>query len=276
MFGYVIIGIHGLSNKPEANLLEKWWSDAILEGLKVNEGFKNIKINFKSVYWADVMYEKPEEEPTPSYTPAKKGAIKQYKDGWKDEIRNVATESAEKIFDFSKKYFGMDFIADEILKAKLNDLSRYYEDIKIKNKLRGLLEKEILNNSDKRIMVIAHSMGSIIAYDVLRELGKKNGKLAVDHFITIGSPLGLPHVIYKIEEESNLLRTPTIVKKWSNFADRRDPVAFDERLKDDYEENDFGIKVIDDLVYNDCDGIGHTAFGYLRTPEISKQIKKFI
>jgi len=34
----VIIGIHGLSNKPEPQILKKGWKDAILEGLKKNAG----------------------------------------------------------------------------------------------------------------------------------------------------------------------------------------------------------------------------------------------
>lgn len=68
-------------------------------------------------------------------------------------------------------------------------------------------------------MVIAHSMGTIISYDVLREIGREHPGMTVEHYVTIGSPLGLPHVKKKISEENRLVRTPSIVRRWSNLAD---------------------------------------------------------
>lgn len=48
------------------------------------------------------------------------------------------------------------------------------------------------------------------------------------------------------------VRTPSVVSKdWKNFADRKDPVALDAHLSDDYGVNRRSIAVIDDLVYND-------------------------
>jgi hypothetical protein len=54
-------------------------------------------------------------------------------------------------------------------------------------------------------------MGSIIAYDVLRIIRRETPPVPVDHFVTIGSPLGLPHVKTKIYEENDLVRTPSVV-----------------------------------------------------------------
>ena len=68
----------------------------------------------------------------------------------------------------------------------------------------------------------------------------------------------------------------SIVKKWSNFADKRDPVAMDVHLSDDFEPNAYGIRPEDDLVANDWGGIHHKSYGYLRTPEVSQIIKNFI
>lgn len=93
-------------------------------------------------------------------------------------------------------------------------------------------------------------MGSIIAYDVLRIIGRETPPVQVDHFVTIGSPLGLPHVKTKIYEENDLVRTPSVVGRWTNFADRRDIVAVEAKLGDDYEANDQGVKVVDVPVIN--------------------------
>ena len=272
---HIIIGIHGLSNKPAPDVLEKGWKDAILEGLKKNEGVDDISLNFLSVYWADKMY--PAYDPEPDlYKEAKEGAIKTYHENWLDSVKGTTFDWAGDVIDSMKKHFGMDALADKVLEEKLKDLSRYYEEENIRQSLRNLLREAVLENKDKRIMLLSHSMGTIIAYDVLRLIGKQFPRLIVDHLVTLGSPLGLPHVKYKIAQESSLVRTPSIVKKWSNFADKRDPVAIDTKLAGDYEANSSGVKVEDDLVANDWSGIHHKSYGYLRTPEVSRVINNFI
>lgn len=154
----------------------------------------------------------------------------------------------------------------------------YYTNEEIREELRNRFEKIILEhaNAGNRIMVVSHSMGTIIAYDVLRKLGKDTPSFSIEHFVTLGSPLGLSHVKYMIKKENQLVRTPSLVKKWSNLADRRDPVALDTHLSDDYEANDYDVKVTDELVLNDWGSINHKSYGYLRTPEFTDLLKKFI
>ena len=271
----VIIGIHGLSNKPAEDVLADGWKSAIIEGLKKNQKIDNPDINFKSVYWADVMYD--EIDPNPDlYREAENGSIKTYEENWLDSAREGVFDWGGDILDSMKKYLGVDQIADGVLKHKLVDLSRYYEDSNIRKTLRKRLENEILENREKRIMILSHSMGTIIAYDVLRSIGREHPRLVIDHFVTLGSPLGIPHVRHKITQENSLVRTPSVVSRWSNFADKRDPVALDVGLSDDYDPNDSGVVVKDDLVANDWGGIHHKSYGYLRTPEVSNIIRNFI
>ena len=272
---HLLIGIHGLSNKPEPSVLAKGWEDSIREGLRKNEQIEPDSLNFTSVYWSDIMYDKPDKTPD-LYIEADIGSIKTYKDNWIDTVKEKAFDWSGDIIDTVKKNFGMDAVADVVLKLKLKDLSAYYENKEICTLLRNKLKNEILANQNERIMILSHSMGSIIAYDVLRAMGREHPRLIIDHFVTLGSPLGMPHVKYKIAQENSLLRTPSIVKKWTNFADKRDPVALDTHLAGDYEKNDSGVHVHDDLVANDWRGIHHKSYGYLRTPEVSKVIKNFI
>ncbi len=271
----MIIGIHGLANKPAEKTLANWWEKSMLEGLQVNCKLSLDALDFESVYWADVMYKKPDPAPD-KYRKAKKGELKYYDEGWIDYIRETLLDFGGDVVDSMKEMLGMDALAEKVLKSKLKDLYRYYEKPTIRNELRARLRQVILDNKDKRLMIVAHSMGTIIAYDVLRELGREDSSLSIEHFVTIGSPLGLPHVKYKIMEESPLIRTPSVVKKWSNLADRRDPVALDIHLRDDYEANYAGVRVNDDLVMNDWGGINHKSYGYLRTPEFSDLLKNFI
>ena len=275
----IIIGIHGLANKPAAEVLKKGWADAMCEGLKKNAGI-NItgkSLNFESIYWADVMYKKPDIN-YDAYKKAVKGDLKRYEDGWFDTFRAWTSDKIDDVVDPLKNWLDIDAIANAVLKSKLKDLHTYYTDKTIREELRGRLESTIRDNMNagNRIMVVSHSMGTIIAYDVLRKLGKENNDFSIEHFVTLGSPLGLSHVKHMIIKENHLVRTPSIVKKWSNLADRRDPVAADTHLSDDYQANDYDVKVGDDLVINDWGGIHHKSYGYLRTPEFTDLLKKFI
>ena len=103
-----------------------------------------------------------------------------------------------------------------------------------------------------------------------------------------------PHVKGKIIKEfthrggkNKRVRTPSVVKKqWVNFADRKDPVALDVHLRDDYKENSDAVQCEDDLVDNDYrikkrgktefDRNHHKSYGYLRTPEFSALVKSFL
>lgn len=271
----LIIGIHGLANKPEKATLAKWWEAAMVEGLNKNSRIPVTSLDFESVYWADVMYPNPDPEPD-AYRPAGVGELKYYKDGWMDYLRSRILDAGGDFLDYMKDKLDMDEPAEKVLQEKLPDLYRYYKEEGIRKELRGRLIKVITENRHKRLMIVAHSMGTIIAYDVLRALGKQDPNLSIEHFVTIGSPLGLPHVKHMIAKESPFIRTPSVVKKWTNLADRRDPVALDIHLSDDYEENYAGVQVKDDLVMNDWGGINHKSYGYLRTPEFSDLLKTFI
>jgi len=180
---------------------------------------------------------------------------------------------------------GVTKVGEFVLERELQDLAAYYADVEFRETVRGRLTDKLKLYRGSRIMLIGHSMGSIIAYDVLRLLGRNDPQFSVDHFMTIGSPLGMPHVKYKISQENDLVRTPTIVGRWTNFADRRDVVAIEAKLSDDYEPNDQGVKVADVPVINayrsplDRDPPNkpnyHKSYGYLRTPELSNVVRAF-
>jgi len=307
----LVIGIHGLANKEKKAQLKEWWLKSIREGL--NQQKADVPdFEFQMVYWADLLYAQPlhrkpgfEFDPlfnTEPYVAAGKGEIVEYHDGWRDDIRAAAEGVVGATVDGLKQHFGMNSVADWFLSRILKDLSFYYSERSIFNRdkpakqqsarrvLRDELSRLLVKYQKRDTLLVAHSMGSIIAYDVLRELGT-NPKNSISDFITIGSPLGLPHVKGKILDEARRdkrevkVRTPTMVKRrWVNFADKRDPVAMDERLRDDYAANKSGVRVEDDLVSNtyhiEVNGEDtknhHKSYGYLRTPEFTAAMIDFL
>ncbi len=279
----IIIGIHGLNKKPEPEVLWDGWKSSIDEGLRVN--CKNLKnpTPFAGVFWDNEM--RTERDPNPDrYRPAHEGAIKTYDEGFSDLLRQFGESLLGKTVDFFKRRYDVNDVADFALEKidGLEDLSRYYEDSSVNKKLTEKLIQAVLDYKDKKILLIAHSMGSIVAYDALRNLGNLDAQIRIDHLVTIGSPLGLPHVRAKNMKKYSELRTPSCVRRWTNMADKRDPVAMDEHLADDYKANAAGVRVNDELVYNDWvvsekkPGMHHKSYGYLRTPEISRLINEFI
>ena len=314
-----IIGIHGLANKPERVVLFDYWHKALQEGLaNVDYGGD---VPFDLVYWADLLYKNPlhddedfdfdtlfNDEP---YVPAEPGSLRTYADSWTDEVRSAGGAIVGDTLDFLKNRLGNNRLADWVLQKCLKDLAFYYDEKRnlhdrndIARRASDVLREELLDaireRRDKEIMIIAHSMGSIIAYDTLRNIGQsrvpEDDGLVVPYFVTIGSPLGLPHVKGKIiekrkydgETEAARVRTPSIVtRSWVNYADRKDPVAADVHLRDDYQANANNVRVVDDLVENDYrappkpgqskrERNHHKSYGYLRTPELSLHVKKFL
>ena len=291
----VIVGVHGLSRKPPEPQLTDDWLRSLREGLGRNDGLDVApeRLGLELVYWADWLQAQPYgpgEDPEP-YTPAPgTEALPGYKNRWFDQVLVDVLDRVTDPLDWGgalepldalKRYVGLDEVATRLLQKRLVDLGTYYLDQDKRAQLRGRLAQKLMAHRGKRVMLIAHSMGSIIAYDVLRDLGRELTGMQVDHLVTIGSPLGMPYVLYKIRQENASIRTPSIVRRWTNLADRRDPVAVDVHLADEFEPNDRGVSVEDRLVINGYVAPSgkpnhHKIYGYLRTPELSQLVKGFI
>ena len=303
----VIVGIHGLANKPEKSTLAGWWEASIREGLSKNEGVDNPEFAYVPVFWADLLYhslQHMEEDfnfdplyNDQPYTAAGPGELAPYQESRFDRFRSRASERGGSLLGTLRKPLRLSTITDLVMASKLRDLDFYYDaSRRIRGRdgemgvaadvLRHDLTEALVRLAGKRVMLIAHSMGSIIAYDVLRDLGRSDTPIPIHHLVTIGSPLGLGTVkenVKRVRTYSPVrLRTPTVVsERWVNYADRRDPVALDTHLSNDYKANDAGVSVEDELVRNSYVSPGgagnpHKSYGYLRTPELSRHIAEFL
>jgi hypothetical protein len=116
--------------------------------------------------------------------------------------------------------------------------------------------REALDAVSGPVVVVSHSLGTIIAYDVLRERARN-----VPLLITAGSPLA-------VQEIQDLVTAPLLVPNgvtvWRNVADARDLVALDKTIRPEYAPAD---RVRDFLVVNDSDN-HHDIRTYLRTAPV--------
>lgn len=294
----VIIGIHGLGNKPDKDTLGKWWISSIREGLK-SIGKYVFPVKFEMVYWADILYDQPldpyitdksnpcylEERYTPSpinFEP-RPHKIRQ-------KVLDLLEKQLDKILLNEDPSLSLDYVTDIIIHKYFRDLETYYNSDKTsieshaRDQIRNRLYEVLKRNRKNDIMLIAHSMGSIVAYDVLT-IFKPEFKIKT--FVTMGSPLGLPIVMKKISLEQkielnsgNKLQTPPGVQKaWYNFSDLEDKVALNYNLGDDYDPNRLGINAVDFIVNNNYTinevNNPHKSYGYLRTPEFANKAYEF-
>jgi hypothetical protein len=74
------------------------------------------------------------------------------------------------------------------------------------------------------VVVLAYSLGSMVAYQYLQERAAKPGEPPID-LVTIGSPLGVPELRALLGLETESLRKPRSVRSWTNIHDPEDPIA---------------------------------------------------
>jgi hypothetical protein len=298
----VIIGVHGLGNKPPASLLIKWWKLAFHEGL--NSGNYDTSLPaFELVYWADIIHEKPLDPAEKDINSPCYISEKYVKAPELFQVEDYSTR--RKVIDFLGRQMNRimlnedltlnySFISDAIISRYFKDLEEYYSETyietddrkgKVNELIRNRLRNKLLEHRNDNIMLISHSMGAIVAFDVLTFLVPE---IRIDTFITMGAPLGLPVILSKIAAEkkqrgitnTQMTTPPGITGHWYNFSDILDKVAFNYKLSEYYSENTYCVKPIDFVVINkyEINGIRnpHKSFGYLRTPEFSKILNEFI
>lgn len=287
----VIVGIHGLDNKPERSTLNQWWLKAMNEGLGRIRSKVEVS-NFELVYWADITYPTPLDMEDPYFL---------------DDVYTRAPDTVS--------YSGTELIATSLLSKGLQRVwhwvrgskfsnrtfewldplvRRYFQEVDIylfnsdpakRSRIRNRLMEVLWRFRRDEILLIGHSMGSVIAYDVLLS---EEEKFPIHTLVTLGSPLGFPYIAEKIAQAHQInvsipIRLPTpssILDQWHNFYDATDVIALQHKLADIYMPNSRGIAPIDRQVVNDYVNRGqrnpHNVFGYLRAKEFSQLLDTFL
>jgi hypothetical protein len=109
---------------------------------------------------------------------------------------------------------------------------------KVREELRNRLLDDLrtAEKQAERIVLVTHSMGTMVAYDVLRNC---SGCPQVDTLFTIGSPLGVKEVQDELVTESKrqVDFPAATLRRWINVYDPLDPICgADPKFADDYQE----------------------------------------
>ena len=167
-------------------------------------------------------------------------------------------------------------IATEEVEIHLRDFNRYLRNRNgISEAARERLKSEIRRAMEnaRPVLLIGHSMGSVIAYDALWQMARaEESEARIDLFLTTGSPLGQNIVQRHLfgRNEPGERRYPNNIRRWVNIAAVGELTAIDRTLRNDFAEMLAlglveSIEDLDSFNYYHMHGIlnVHVEYGYL-------------
>ena len=283
-----IIFVPGKNPKPEPEQHKKLLWRSLLEGVRRSEPELVADISthfdwFKLIAWNYLYYH-------------------QIKDvsrdlPWIDALINKHGPTAEDIEDtktwqrkLAKFYFSAGDIfpfviplLPKVIRHIQIETRRYFQNVNnIACEIRELLKQELrpMLTANEEVLLIGHSLESVIAYDTLWELSHLEqlpGK--IDLFLTLGSPLGMNYVQRRLmgADQKGKKQYPNNIRHWVNISSVGDITALDREFRDDFSHMlEYGmVESIEDhseAIYNffrNEEGLNvHRSYGYLVNPAV--------
>lgn len=295
--------IHGRSFKPSEHALKGLWFDAIKHGVcrdckSLLEEYEKVKRTF--VYYGDISnrylkchgrtYNEQDDLSDRSRCledlKQKPGNAFLGEVG-EDNYRVLEGASAwrERLADVFAGALDVLGIARIGIGSIAPDIRRYWEadsafGSKVRWRLTVPLNEALCKGED--VMLVAHSLGSMIAYDVLWKFSYYGEYSALREqvkrritLVTLGSPLSNETVKRYLKGSSarGRRRYPNLILRWDNFAAEDDYICHDQKMSDDYgkmQSWSMDDKIVDHRIYNLALRSGrsnpHHGAGYLVHP----------
>jgi hypothetical protein len=266
-----VVYIHGAGNKPPGDELKRRW-DQDLFGRDMGQ-------RTRMAYYADVLHDRPETIGVDAGAPDDEELTAREAElfarltprGQELAMRlsiDMATRAASQPRTLDESARGIlppapvrRLLLRQLLQQLIPDADSYIFTDR-RNPIQDRL-RQALDAVDGPVVVISHSLGTMIAYDVLSE--PRFAARAVPLLVTLGAPLGYTEIQDVIARP---LRIPAPVQLWANFADPLDLVTLDTTLADDFGG---GPRIVDTQVDNPSPN-NHDSGGYLRDPQVRSRV----
>jgi hypothetical protein len=186
--------------------------------------------------------------------------------------------------------FLINLMAGPSTRFNIGQTERYFENRNGESDRIRALVAEALEEAwsvGARVLLMAHSLGSVIAYETLWELGRRPGgpRGTVDLFLTLGSPLGTRFIRRRLKGRNcrGADRYPRGIREWRNLAARGGLTALGQRLEKQFGEMvSLGLveRITDrmDLVnpFRGEEGLNvHRCYGYFVNPVTGEAIARW-
>lgn len=118
-------------------------------------------------------------------------------------------------------------------------------------------------------VVISHSLGTVIAFKLLREMEQNGNAVEIPLFITMGSPLAVEAFKSKLGLPR---RKSALVKRWVNFYDPSDFVSLGKPL----DEENFANGIVNDGKVRNSTANAHGIIGYLPHKGVINELREVL
>jgi hypothetical protein len=279
-----LIMIHGRAQEKEEELaLKQRWIDTLNKGLAQSNLTLPADVIVEFPYYGKLLEK--------LVIDAKNGATRDIGDlssnnGEEDFLKDFLVEVSENVdmtheeraalddsSDLSRGLLNSEFVqnflafldrkrlfGDLTIKTFTRDVFLYLTLDNIKNELNNHVMKAF---DEEPCVVVAHSMGTIVGYEILRN----KPQYCIKNLITVGSPLGLRSIQKHLDTP---LEMPECIQKgWFNAYDERDFVAINPLDEENFNITP-GVENKND-VKNSTEN-RHGIEGYLSDPVVAKRI----
>lgn len=277
-----IIFVHGKNTKPTPTVHRELLLKSLRAGFAKTEYSDDIVSfdddSFLLCAWSDLLY--PDYEEPQILQSAVERLVQQSQEPRKWSGASSLAICLRRYLYFLVDYFPalLKLLPVRHLDSMLEGTRAYLENdngkaVDIRARLSSLM-KSVLLNDEQEILIIAHSLGSVIAYDLLASQPQWMDTRSVQ-LLTLGSPLGLRYIQARIFGSMKVY--PSAVSHWDNVSAYGDMVSLDTTLQDDFVKmKELGVlERINDIVgiktrYKDVNGMNpHKSYGYLAHPTVA-------
>jgi hypothetical protein len=303
-----LVFIHGLDNKPESDFLHKLWLRKLAheDGLDLDTCAASSAMS----YWADVLYESPDTNLAAYESAVEHIEMLGASDGSEIALGMLPPENAARIRRLAARFdIDLDNMIEEpippedllaarqeripvpawlrkrIMARFVKDAHYYFFNLEfqprrdaafhVRDELRcRFMEKLSAAADHPPVVVVSHSMGTIIAYDCLMH---EPDCPVIDGFMTIGSPLGLDEVqdFFPLWTREDGFPAAKLRGPWVNVYDPLDVVAgFDPCLANDFRRG--GAPVIEDIREDNWGNWRHSISKYLQGRLLRASLAKML
>ena len=156
-------------------------------------------------------------------------------------------------------------VAEKAFVGSLKQVVSYMNDAAVRDYAQTVVDSAV---SHATKVIVAHSLGSVVAFEALHRFGGSEKWSNVHSLVTLGSPLGIPNLIFdrlRPGPNAGVGYSPDRISSWTNISDDGDVVALTKQL------NPLFSGHIDDLRVDNGSKV-HDISPYLSAPETGQAI----
>ena len=258
----LIVGVHGIAQqgKGAPKLVNEWWPS--LESGVTNAG-RTVPPNALSCAFYGGLFRGPESLRAidPPYVPAdvadpfeRELLTALWVEAASREPRRVVAPEAEDLrlpvpktvqagLQALSKSKLFTRVAEAALIFDLKQVKLYMKDESIRSAAQDAVNAVV--GTDTRV-IVAHSLGSVVAYEALHRFADQPNWSNVRTFVTLGSPLGIANLIFHALRPRPVKGQgvwPRRLKRWTNISDDYDVVALQKRLQDFFDGGIVDVRI---------------------------------